>query len=156
MKPDDWMRRAIEQAQAAIETGQTPFGAVVVRDGELIAAGHNEVWKTCDPTAHAEVVAIRRATAATGSIDLSGCEMYTTCEPCPMCAAAIHWAKLDGVYYGATIADAQRAGFSELALAAEKLYELGDSPVRVTSGVLSGQCAQLFKSWTASGKSSTY
>jgi tRNA(Arg) A34 adenosine deaminase TadA len=156
MKPDDWMRRAIEQAQAAIETGQTPFGAVVVRHGELIAEGHNEVWKTGDPTAHAEVVAIRRAAAALGSIDLSGCEMYATCEPCPMCAAAIHWAKLDAIHYGATIADAQRAGFSELALAAEKLYELGDSPVRVMSGVLAEPCAQLFNSWKASGNSSTY
>ena len=122
------MKRAIEQAEAAIESGQTPFGAVVVRNDELIAAGHNEVWQSCDPTAHAEVVAIRRAAAALGSIDLSGCEMYTTCEPCPMCAAAIHWSKLDAMYYGATIADAQRAGFSELALAAKKLYTLGNSP----------------------------
>ena len=156
MKPDDWMRRAIEQARAAIETGQTPFGAIVVRSGELIAAGHNEVWKTCDPAAHAEVVAIRRAATALGSIDLRGCEIYTTCEPCPMCAAAIHWAKLDAVHYGATIADAKRAGFSELAVAAEKLYELGGSPVRVISGVLAEQCGQLFDSWKASGKSSTY
>ena len=156
MDREAWMSRAIEQAQVAIEAGQTPFGAVIVRAGELIAAGHNEVWRRCDPTAHAEVVAIQRAASALGTIDLSGCEMFTTCEPCPMCAAAIHWSKLDAVYHGATIADAEAAGFSELALTADKLYQLGGSPVRVHAGLLAAQCVQLFKSWAKRAKSSTY
>src|SRR5215510_6620237 len=94
---ENWMQLAVEQARAGIAAGQSPFGALIVRDGSLVASGHNEVWKRTDPSAHAEVVAIQRAAAALRTIDLAGCTMYTTCEPCPMCAAAIHWAKIDAV-----------------------------------------------------------
>jgi guanine deaminase len=144
-----WMQRAIDEARAGISAGQSPFGAVVVRGPALVAGGHNEVWLRTDPTAHAEVVAIRRAAASIGSIDLSGCVMYTTCEPCPMCAAAIHWAKLDAVFFGATIADAQHAGFTELTLPAADLYRLGGSRVRLADGILGPRCAALFGEWTA-------
>ena len=156
MKHDKWMQAAIEQARQSIADGQTPFGAVVVRGGELIAGGHNEVWHRTDPTAHAEVVAIQRAAATLKTIDLSGCEMYTTCEPCPMCAAAIHWSRLDAVYYGATIADADGAGFNELTLPAAELYRQGGSGVRIISGVLQAECAALFDAWLQAGKSETY
>lgn len=141
------MRAAIEQADKAIASGQTPFGAVVVRDDSLIATGHNEVWKRTDPTAHAEVVTIQRAAAALRSIDLHGCVMYTTTEPCPMCAAAIHWCKLDAVYFGASIADAQNAGFSELTLSISDLYRAGRSPVQVVPGLLAADCTGLFRRW---------
>jgi len=151
-----WMRQAIEQARAAIVSGQTPFGAVIVRKDCLIAAGHNEVWHRCDPTAHAEVVAIQRAAKNLQTIDLSGCVMYTTCEPCPMCAAAIHWSKLDEVVYGATIADAKKAGFSELTLPVEQVYRIGGSPVRIVAGVLVQDCAALFDEWIAAAVSRTY
>lgn len=149
MTHDQWMKLAVEQARAGIATGQSPFGAVVVRGDELVAGGHNELWQRCDPTAHAEVVCIQNAAARLRSVSLAGCRMYTTCEPCPMCAAAIHWCKLDEVYYGATIADAQTAGFSELILPAAEIYRLGGSPVRIRSGVLVRECAALFSEWLA-------
>ena len=147
MSDDRFMSLAIEQARAGIAAGQSPFGAVVIRAGDVVAVGHNEVWKRTDPSAHAEVVAIQRAAAALRTIDLSGCEMYTTCEPCPMCAAAIHWAKLDTVHYGASIADAQRAGFTELRLPIEQVYRIGGSQVSAVSGVLRDRCAALFDEW---------
>lgn len=144
---EKWMQIAIAEARKGIGAGQSPFGAVVVRGDEAIAAGHNEVWKRCDPTAHAEVVTIQRAAAALGTIDFAGCVMYTTCEPCPMCAAAIHWSKLDAVYYGATIDDAKKAGFSELTLPIPELYRVGGSPVRLVPGIVQPVCAALFDEW---------
>jgi guanine deaminase len=143
----DFMRRAVEKTREGIAAGQTPFGAVIVRDGHLVAAAHNTVWRDTDPTAHAEVNAIRLAAAALGSIDLAGCVMYATCEPCPMCLAAVHWAKIDRVAYGASIADAAAAGFSELRLPAEELARLGGSPLRVEGGLLAEECRALFHLW---------
>lgn len=141
------MSAAIEQARAGIARGQSPFGAVVVRGDRVVSAGHNEVWLTGDPTAHAEVVAIRRAAAALGSIDLSGCEMHTTCEPCPMCAAAIHWAGLDAVHFGAAIADAAGAGFRELRLPAAEVLSRPGGRTRLHAGVMRRECADLFREW---------
>ncbi|MBI5866092.1 MAG: nucleoside deaminase [Planctomycetes bacterium] len=141
------MKRAVEQALMGIAAGQSPFGATIVKDGKLIAAGHNEVWRRTDPTAHAEVVAIQRAAAVLRTIDLAGCEMYTTCEPCPMCAAAIHWSKIARVYFGAGIADAQEAGFTELTLPAQELYRRGESAVQIVGGVLRAECTALFSAW---------
>lgn len=160
-----WMRRAAAVARAGMAAGQTPFGAVIVRAEAApagpagaskpalveVAAGHNEVWLRGDPTAHAEVVAIQRATAALRTIDLTGCTLYTTCEPCPMCAAAIHWARLDMVVSGANIADAAAAGFHELHLGAGDLYAQGGSPVRLITGVLAAECAALFEAWRRGG-----
>lgn len=139
-----WMDLAIEQARAGIAAGQSPFGAVVVRGEEVVAAGHNEVWRRTDPTAHAEVVAIGRAGPRLGTIDLAGCTLYTTCEPCPMCASAIHWARLDAVVWGATIEDAAAAGFNELHVPARELYRQGGSRVRIVEGVRRAECAALF------------
>ena len=156
MNPEDAMRLAVQVAQKGIAAGQTPFGAVIVRGGNLVAEGHNCVWRDTDPTAHAEVVAIRHAAAALKRIDLSGCEMYTTCEPCPMSLSAIHWSKLDAVYYGATIADAQAAGFCELCVAAKVLASLGGSPLRVETGPLQMECVDLFAQWKAAGLSKPY
>lgn len=147
MGHNGWMQLAIDQARASIAGGQSPFGSVIVRGHELVAANHNEVWLRTDPTAHAEVVNIQAAARRLKSIDLSGCVLYSTCEPCPMCAAAIHWAKLDAVYYGATIADAQKAGFTELTLPIEEVYRIGKSGVRVTPGIMQAECARLFDEW---------
>ena len=110
MTDEQFMRVAIDQACAGIDAGQAPFGAVVVRQGKVIAATHNTVWLDGDPTAHAEINAIRRAAAVSPTVFLPGCVMYTTCEPCPMCLAAIHWSKIERVVYGAAIADAATAG----------------------------------------------
>ncbi len=144
-----FMRLAIEQARAGISKGQSPFGAIVVRGARVVGEGHNEVWHRTDPTAHAEVVCIQNTAKALRTIDLSGCVMYTTTEPCPMCASAIHWSKLDAVYFGARIADADEAGFSEIAMPIERLYGEGRSPVRAYAGVLAQECAALFAEWKA-------
>ena len=147
MRDDEFMRLAIAKTREGIAAGQSPFGAVMVRDGEVIAAAHNTVWRDCDPSAHAEVNAIRQASQALQTIDLRGCAMYTTCEPCPMCLTAIHWAKIDRVVYGAAIADAVRAGFSELHIGAQELARMGGSPLRVEQGPLREECAALFEEW---------
>ena len=113
------MREAIGLAlENLANTSGGPFGAVIVRDGEIVGRGRNEVVPRRDPTAHAEVTAIREACQEIGSHRLDGCQIYSSCEPCPMCWSAIHWARLDRVWYGATRADAARAGFDD-----ELLYE---------------------------------
>jgi tRNA(Arg) A34 adenosine deaminase TadA len=108
------MRRAIELALENAERGRGgPFAALVVRDEEIIAEGTNLVTSANDPTAHAEVVAIRRACGALGTFRLSGCDLYATCEPCPMCLGAIYWARPRCLYFGATAEDAAAAGFDD-------------------------------------------
>ena len=121
------MLEAIKKAEENILTGTGgPFGAVVVRDGKIISAVGNRVTSTNDPTAHAEVVAIREACKTLDTFDLTGCEIYASCEPCPMCLGAIMWARIDKLYYAADRIDATRAGFddelfySELSLPADK------------------------------------
>lgn len=114
MNGEELMLRAIALAErnASSVTGG-PFGAVVVKDGKVIAEASNTVTVDNDPTAHAEVNAIRKACAALGTFDLSGCELYTSCEPCPMCLAACYWAHIDKVYYAADREDAAAAGFDD-------------------------------------------
>jgi tRNA(Arg) A34 adenosine deaminase TadA len=108
------MRQAIELARKNLDSGHGgPFGAVVVKDGEVIAAASNEVLLNRDPTAHAEVVAIRRACEQLASHQLDGCVIYTSCEPCPMCLGAIYWARPDAVYFAGTREDAAEAGFDD-------------------------------------------
>jgi guanine deaminase len=108
------MARAIQLAVANVRSGQGgPFGAVVVKDGSIIAEGANQVTATNDPTAHAEVLAIRQACQKLGLFELKTCELYTSCEPCPMCLGAIYWARLSRVYYGSFAADASKAGFDD-------------------------------------------
>ncbi len=142
------MQQAMETARAGISAGQSPFGAVIsTSGGEIVSAAHNMVRIDCDPTAHAEVAAIRRACAKLGTIDLSGHVVVATCEPCPMCTCAIHWARLDAVIYGATIADAKSAGFSELSVSAETLYRQGGSRVSIFPQVLRDKCLELFELW---------
>lgn len=115
----DALRRAIRLACDSVAAGGGPFGAVVTRGGVVVAEGANRVTLDRDPTAHAEVVAIRAACAALGTHDLSGCELHASCEPCPMCAAAIHWARLDRVVFAADRHDAAAAGFDDALLYAE-------------------------------------
>jgi guanine deaminase len=156
MTQEQFMRAAIEKAREGIAAGQSPFGSVIVRDGKIIAATHNTVWRDGDPTAHAEVNNIRAAARALSTIDLSGCVLYATCEPCPMCLSAIHWAKISRVVYGASIADAAAAGFSELRVEARRLAELGGSPLHVESGLLTRECRALFDEFLRAGKAKTY
>ncbi len=111
------MRAAIAAAFAGMRSQQGgPFGAVIVRGGEIIAQGCNQVTSSNDPTAHAEVVAIRAAARKLGTPSLAGCTIYASCEPCPMCLAAIYWARLDRLYFASVSADAARAGFDDAAI----------------------------------------
>ena len=155
-REQEHMRLAIRKTQEGISRGQSPFGAAIVRAGEVVAVTHNTVWLTTDPTAHAEVNCIRAAAAALKTIFLHGCTLYSTTEPCPMCLSAIHWAKIERVVFGATIADAKAAGFSELCVPAAALAEMGGSPLVVESGLLQEECAGLFTQWLDSGLAKTY
>jgi tRNA(Arg) A34 adenosine deaminase TadA len=107
------MRLAIDLSVENVANGGGPFGAVIARGDELIATGVNNVTRQNDPTAHAEVCAIREACKRLGTFDLSGCTIYSSCEPCPMCLSAIYWARIDRLYYGNTKADADAIGFSD-------------------------------------------
>lgn len=156
MNHEHFMRLAVRAAEQGVAAGQTPFGAVIVRGDAVVAEGHNGVWLTTDPTAHAEVVTVRKAAAVLRSVSLAGAVMYTTCEPCPMCLSAIHWSKLDAVYYGAAIADAEAAGFGELRVPAKALAALGGSRLRVEEGPLRAECVDLFARWKAAGLSKPY
>ncbi len=120
---EKFMQRAIELSIKSVENGGGPFGAVIVKDGKIIAEASNSVTKDNDPTAHAEINAIRQAAKKLGTFDLSGCEIYTSCEPCPMCLGAIYWARLDKIYFANTRYDAAKIGFSD-----EFIYEELDKP----------------------------
>ena len=113
MDKEYFMREAIELSKRSVESGGGPFGAVVVRDGEIVSRGANSVTVSNDPTAHAEVCAIRDACRKVGDFKLTGCELYTSCEPCPMCLSAAYWAGIDKIYYGNTRHDAADVGFDD-------------------------------------------
>jgi tRNA(Arg) A34 adenosine deaminase TadA len=126
MTPKQLLRRALDLATEKLnDNAGGPFGAVIARDGEIIAEGWNQVVGAKDPTAHAEVVAIREACRKLGTFSLAGCEIYASCEPCPMCLAAIYWARLDRVHFAAVRADAERVGFDDSRLYRELALPLG-------------------------------
>ena len=156
MEPEALMRLAIEKTREGIADGQSPFGCAIALGDQLLAVEHNRVLATTDITAHAEITALRSACRAAGDIHLTNAVVATTCEPCPMCMAALHWARVGTVYYGATIADAARGGFNELHIAASDLVRLGGSNVHVISGMLTEECAGLFDEWKTAGKSRFY
>jgi tRNA(Arg) A34 adenosine deaminase TadA len=149
MDPSDLMRLAIEKCRQGIAAGQSPFGCAIARDGDVLSCSHNTVVMTTDITAHAEVNAIREACRTTKNIFLDGAIVATTCEPCPMCMAALHWARVDSVYYGATIADADDAGFNELQLPAAELLRIGGSQLKLVPQLLPEECKELFREWLA-------
>lgn len=147
MDPEALMQSAIEIARVGIKAGQSPFGCAIASDGRVIACRHNTVLSQPDITAHAEVNALRTACELTGQVHLREAVVATTCEPCPMCMAALHWAQVKTVYFGATIADAEAAGFNELALPAAELLRRGGSRVELVSGVMRDPCRELFTEW---------
>ncbi len=146
----DFLRRAIALATRNVESGAGgPFGAVVVHGGEIVGEGVNSVTASHDPTAHAEVNAIRAAAKTLGTFTLAGCELYTSCEPCPMCLAAAYWARLDAVYYGASAADAARAGFDDAFLYAELRKAASQRKLHSTQ-LLGDEAWASFAAWIAS------
>ncbi len=150
------MRMAIAKAREGMAAGQSPFGACIVRSAAVISCEHNVVWRTPDATAHAEVTAIRAACKAVADIKLAGTTIYSTTEPCPMCFSAIHWAGIDRIVYGASIADAQRAGFSELGISNFDMKRLGGSNVEIVAAFLAPEAVELFNQWLADPKHRVY
>jgi len=144
---NELMQLAIDKAREGIATGQTPFGCAIARDGEILAVEHNTVLATTDITAHAEINALRTACHAANDIHLQGAVVATTCEPCPMCMAALHWAHVDTVHFGASIQDAEAAGFRELRVAAADLLDDGGSQVTLQPHTCQDACRELFQTW---------
>ncbi len=145
--PEAMMNLAIEKAREGMARGNSPFGCAIARGDELLAVSHNIVWDTTDITAHAEVTALRVACRTAGEILLEDCVVATTCEPCPMCMSALHWARVATVYYGATISDAESAGFNELSIPAAEVVRLGGSRVKLVPNMLRDECRLLFEDW---------
>jgi tRNA(Arg) A34 adenosine deaminase TadA len=150
------MREAIAIAHLGVRAGQSPFGACVVRNGRVIARAHNTVLRDSDPSAHAEVNAVRAAGAALGSHDLSGCTVYATGEPCPMCLACCYWAHVPRIVYGTLLADSEAIGFGELPYAPATLLGGALRPVTLVGGVLREECLGIFKAWQARGGREAY
>ena len=123
-KSNNFMLRAIELSMISVKTNGGPFGCVIVKNNQIIAEGSNEVTKTNDPTAHAEIVTIRKACNELKNFHLKGTEMYTSCEPCPMCLSAIYWSHIDKIYYGNTRKDAAKIGFDDNFIYDELLMDL--------------------------------
>jgi tRNA(Arg) A34 adenosine deaminase TadA len=143
----EFMRQAIALATENVTSGRGgPFGAVIVRDGEVIATGANQVTATHDPTAHAEVVAIRNACRVVGNFSLEGCAIYTSCEPCPMCLAAIYWSRLDAIFYSGTASDAADAGFDDAYLYDELTRPMKERSIP-SSPLLEERGRESFDAW---------
>jgi guanine deaminase len=142
-----FMRLAIDLATRNVLSGAGgPFGAVVVKDGQVVATGANCVTATNDPTAHAEVTAIRNAAKALGSFELAGCTIYSSCEPCPMCLGAIYWARFEALYFGSTAQDAAAAGFDDSAFYDEVRKRVEERSLP-TGCLMRDEAAESFRAW---------
>lgn len=137
---NEYMKEAVKEALLGVTKNHGgPFGAVIVKNGKIIAKAHNQVLKSNDPTAHAEINAIKKASKKLQTFDLSGCEIYTTCMPCPMCSGAIRWANIKTIYYGATSEDADKIGFRDLKFYEKEAFEL--------KNINRTECLEPFKLW---------
>ncbi|MCW8827508.1 MAG: nucleoside deaminase [Gammaproteobacteria bacterium] len=145
---EDFLRETIRLADESIANGGGPFGAVVVRGGEIVGRGNNRVTLDNDPTAHAEVRAIRDACRTLGDFQLSGCELYVNCEPCPMCLSAAYWARLDAVWYAAEATDAAAVGFDD-ALIREELQRPPAERRLPMRQALRDEALETFRRWQA-------
>lgn len=149
------MREAIKLSAESVRSGGGPFGAVIVRNGEIIARGENRVTVCNDPTAHAEVSAIREAAARLGTYDLCGCEIYSSCEPCPMCLGAIYWARLDRLYYAGTRADAANVGFDDAHIYEELPLDPSQRELP-TESLLREEAQRVFEAWAEKADKKEY
>lgn len=146
---EKFMRQALLMAKRGVRLGQTPFGACIVKDGRVVSVAHNRVWRDRDITAHAEIVAIRQACKKLRTIDLSGCMIYSTCEPCPMCFSACHWARIKTIFFGARIRDAWQAGFHEMPISNQEMRQRGHSEVKIIGDCLRDEAMALFAFWAS-------
>lgn len=151
-----FMRMAMDACRVGVDVGQTPFGACIVRDGQVLACTYNHVWAEHDPTAHAEVQAIRMACRDAGEVHLEGATIYSTTEPCPMCFAAIHWARIGRIVFGGSIEDAKMYGFNEMAVSNESLKAQANLKVEVCPHFLRNDALKLFEYWQKQPESRSY
>lgn len=151
----DFMREAIKLANESVRRGGGPFGAVVVKDGKVIAGSSNRVTLELDPTAHAEVNAIREACRRLGTFDLKGCTIYTSCEPCPMCLGAIYWAHIDRIYYGSTRKDARDVDFADDFIYDELSRPMDERTVPIVP-LLRDEAQESFRLWTEKADRTAY
>jgi len=152
----NFMRRAIELARRGMETNDGgPFGCVIVKSGKIVGEGNNQVTSTNDPTAHAEVVAIRNACANLGTFQLDGCTVYTSCEPCPMCLGAIYWARPERIFIAGTRGDAADAGFDDAYIYSE-LEKPNDRRQMPMKSILREDAVRLFADWKAKADRTDY
>lgn len=148
MNKNDFMDKAIERSSYGMNNNYGgPFGAVIVKDGEIIAEAFNRVTSSNDPTAHAEVTAIREACKKLNTFDLSGCELYTSCEPCPMCLAAIYWARIKKIYYANTKEDAADIDFDDNFIYKEFAKEKSERSIPMEQ-IGRDKAIEVFKNWT--------
>lgn len=143
---EEFMREAIRLSRESVKTGGGPFGAVIVKDGKIIAAASNKVTQDNDPTAHAEVYAIRMAAKKLKTFNLSGCEIYTSCEPCPMCFGAVYWARLDKLYFANSKKDAKKIGFDDSFIYEEIKLPFGERKIPNIQ-MLRDEAIEAFKDW---------
>lgn len=141
MQPEDLMNLAITEAKK----GDSPYGAIIVKDNEIVAVGHNTVRRDNDPSAHAEINVIRSLTAKIKKPDLTGYTIYTTGEPCPMCATACVWSGISEIIYGASIQDLISVNQSQIDISCEEVISKSFRNIKVTKGILRNECLELFK-----------
>jgi len=141
-----FMTRAIELSIESVNIGGGPFGSIITKDDKIISEGFNKVTLTKDPTAHGEIVAIRQACKNLNNFDLSGCELYSTCEPCPMCLSAIYWAHIDKVYYANTRDDAQKINFDDSSIYSELQKNINERKIQMIQ-MMRNEALKAFELW---------
>ena len=142
----EFMKRAIELSIESVNTGGGPFGCVVVKDEKIVSEGSNKVTSTNDPTAHGEIVAIREACKKINNFSLNGCELYSTCEPCPMCLSAIYWARIEKVYYANTRKDAQKIDFDDSLIYSEFQKNINERKIPMIQ-MMRNEALKAFELW---------
>ncbi len=149
---EEFVALAIEQARLGVENGQWPFGACIVKDGKVVVAVYNVGAAETDVTAHAEVHAIRRACRELNTLDLSGCTLYASCEPCPMCFSAAFWARVPSVVYGCRIADVEQLGIRQIPIPAHTMNRLSGGGMQIKGDVLRAQSIAVITDWLRKGQ----
>ena len=154
-RDEHWMQIAIEEAKLAMKENEVPVGAVIVKNNNLIAQAHNQPVNNNDPTAHAEIVAIRNACTELNTFDLSGCEMYTSCEPCPMCLSAIYWSHIDIVYYGNSRENAAEIDFDDKFIYDEMKKDIDERKIPLKQ-ILKDEAIKAFNLWAQTENKTKY
>ena len=148
MTDADFMRLAIQAAWQGLGKGEMPFGACIVRKEQVLSVSHNSAKANIDTTAHAEVQAIREASRQRRMLELAGCVIYSTCEPCPMCFTACLWAKIGRIVYACRIEDAEKAGIRQIPISSSRMKQLGESGVQLVGDMLREESLKVFEAWS--------